>query len=249
MAGRLSGHRALVTGGARGIGRAIALTLAHEGASVGIGYRTSAAAARTVAAGIRAAGGAASAIRADVTREADVKRLVAGTAKSLGGLDILVNNVGNFLVKEVSRTTYAEWRDLLDSNVTAAFLCSKHALPFMRRAGWGRIVSIGAAGAYRAHGSKGMAGFYAGKAGIVALSKALAREVGRYGVTVNVVSPGIVDDYDLTVEQARRRKDPETAVGRPGTSQDVANAVAFLCSDEAEFVTGDVLNVTGGWLL
>ena len=135
------------------------------------------------------------------------------------------------------------------SSVTAAFLCSKHALPHMKRARWGRIVSIGAAGAYRAHGSKGMAGFYAGKAGIVALSKALAREVGRDGITVNVVSPGIVKDYDLTTAQARRRKDPETAAGRPGTAQDVANAVAFLCSDEAEFVTGDVLNVTGGWLL
>ena len=249
MGGRLSGHRALVTGGAGGIGRAIALTLAREGADVGIGYRTSGPAARTVVAQIRAAGGKASAIRGDVTREADVKRLVAGTARALGGLDILVNNVGNFLVKDVEDLTVAEWRDLLDSNVTAAFLCSKHALPHMQRGRWGRIVSLGAAGAYRAHGSKGMAGFYAGKAGIVALSKALAREVGRDGITVNVVSPGIVKDTDLTIAQARRRKDPETAVGRPGTAQDVANAVAFLCSDEAEFVTGDVLNVTGGWLL
>jgi 3-oxoacyl-[acyl-carrier protein] reductase len=249
MRGRLSGHRALVTGGAGGIGRAIALTLAGEGADVGIGYRTSGPAAREVVAKIRAVGGRASAIRGDVTREADVKRLVAGTARALGGLDILVNNVGNFLVKEVEDLTHAEWRDLLDSNVTAAFLCSKHALPHMKRGRWGRIVSLGAAGAYRAHGSKGMAGFYAGKAGIVALSKALAREVGRGGITVNVVSPGIVKDYDLTIPQARRRRDPETAIGRPGTAQDVANAVAFLCSDEAEFVTGDVLNVTGGWLL
>ena len=155
MPGRLSGHRALVTGGAGGIGRAIALTLAREGADVGIGYLTSAGAAKAVVAGIRASGVRATAIRGDVTREADVKRLVTGTARALGDLDILVNNVGNFFVK----------------------------------------------------------------------------------------------DYDLTTAQARRRKDPETAAGRPGTAQDVANAVAFLCSDEAEFVTGDVLNVTGGWLL
>ena len=249
MPGRLTGHRALVTGGAEGIGRAIARTLAREGAHVGIGYLRSAAAARRVAAGIRASGVQASAIRADVTREADVRRLVAGTAKALGGLDILVNNVGNYRVKDVADTSYAEWRDLLDSNVTAAFLCSKHALRFMERGRWGRIVSLGAAGAYRAHGSKGMAGFYAGKAGIVALSKSLAREIGGHGITVNVVSPGIVDDDDLAIEPARRRKDPETAVGRPGTAQDIANAVAFLCSDDAEFVTGDVLNVTGGWLL
>ena len=249
MTGRLAGRRALVTGGARGIGRTIAIALAAEGARVGIGYRTSGAGARQVVKRIQGHGVKASAIRADVTREADVKRLVAGTVRALGGLDILVNNVGNFLVNNVEDLTYAEWRDLLDSNVTAAFLCAKHAIPHMRRGRWGRIVSLGAAGAYRAHGSKGMAGFYAGKAGIVALSKALAREVGRHGITVNVVSPGVVKDYDLTIPQARRRRDPDTAVGRPGTAQDLANAVVFLCTDEAEFVTGDVLNVTGGWLL
>jgi 3-oxoacyl-[acyl-carrier protein] reductase len=249
MVGRLVGHRALVTGGARGIGRAIALALAAAGADVGISYLTSGAAAKSLVREVQKAGRTGTAIRADVTKEADVKRLMAGTAKGLGGLDILVNNVGNFLVKNLEDLTYPEWRDLLDSNVTAAFLCAKHALPYMKKAGWGRIVSLGAAGAYRAHGSKGMAGFYAGKAGIVALSKALAREVGRHGITVNVVSPGIVEDYDLTPAQAQRRKDPETAVGRPGTAQDVANAVVFLATDEAEFITGDVLNVTGGWLL
>ena len=249
MTGRLGGHKALVTGGAAGIGRTIALSLAAEGADVGISFLMSGASAKRVVAGIRNAGVEGSAIRADVTKEPDVKRLIVGTSGALGGLDILVNNVGNFLVKDVEHLTYAEWRDLLDSSVTGAFLCSKHVIPRMRKAGWGRIVSLGAAGAYRAHGSKGMAGFYAGKAGIVALSKALAREVGRDGITVNVVSPGIVEDYDLTVARARRRKDTETAVGRPGTAQDVANAVVFLCTDEAEFVTGDVLNVTGGWLL
>ena len=249
MAGRLAGGRALVTGGARGIGRAIALSMAAEGAHVGISFLSSTAAARKVVAGVREAGVEGCALRADVTREADVKRLVAGTVKALGGLDILVNNVGNFLVKDVENLTAAEWRDLLDSNVTAAFLCSKYAIPHMKKAGGGRIVSLGAAGAYRAHGSKGMAGFYAGKAGVVALSKALAREVGRYRNTVNVVSPGVIEDYDLTPAQARRRTDNETALGRPGTAQDIANAIVFLCSDEAEFITGDVLNVTGGWLL
>lgn len=249
MTGRLAGHRALVTGVGRGIGRTIALALAAEGADVAVDYHTDGSAAKRVVERIRSAGGRSTAIRADVTREADVKRLIAGTVRALGGLDILVNNTGNYLVKDVERLTYAEWRDLLDSSVTAAFLCSKHAIPHMRRTGWGRIVSLGAAGAYRAHGSKGMAAFYAAKAGVVALSKSLAREVGRYGITVNVVSPGIVEDYDLTPQQARRRKDPQTAVGRPGTAQDVADAVVFLCTDGAEFVTGDVMNVTGGWLL
>ncbi len=249
MATRLAGHKALVTGGARGIGRTIALSLAAEGADVGISYLASRPSANKVVTSIRDSDVKGSALRADVTKEAEVKRLVAGTADNLGGLDILVNNVGNFLVKDVEHLSYAEWRDLIDSNVTAAFLCSKYAIPHMRKAGWGRIVSLGAAGAYRAHGSKGMSGFYAGKAGIVALSKALAREVGRHGITVNVVSPGIVKDYSLTPAQAKGTKDKETAVRRPGTAQDLANAVVFLCSNEAEFVTGDVLNVTGGWLL
>ena len=249
MSGRLVGHKALVSGGARGIGRTIALSLAAEGADVGISYLASSVHAKQVVARVRDGGVKGFAVRADVTKEADVRRLVAGTAKALGGLDILVNNVGNFLVKDVEHLTYPEWRDLLDSNVTAAFLCSKYAIPHMRKAGWGRIVSLGAAGAYRAHGSKGMSGFYAGKAGIVALTKALAREVGRLGITANVVSPGIVQDYEMSPEEAKRRVDKETAVGRPGTAKDLANAVVFLCSDEAEFITGDVVNVTGGWLL
>src|SRR2546428_6754194 len=147
MSGRLSGHRALVPGGAGGIGRAIARTLASEGAHVGISYLTSAAPARKVVAEVRAAGVRGSAVRADVTKEADVRRLVAGTAKALGGLDILVNNVGNFLVKDVEHLTYPEWRDLLDSNGTAAFLCSKYAIPHMRKACPGRIRSLRAAGA------------------------------------------------------------------------------------------------------
>ena len=249
MAGRLTGHKALVTGGARGIGRAIALALAREGADVAVSYLTSAAGARTLVSKLRGMGVGAIAIRADVRREGEVRHLVDTVAKRLDGLDILVNNAGNYVVKNVEDLSYAEWRDLLDSNVTAAFLCAKYAIPPMRRRGWGRIVSLGAAGAYRAHGSKGMSGFYAGKAGIVALSKSLAREVGRHGITVNVVSPGVVEDYDLTVAEARRRKDKETATGRPGTAADIANAVVFLCTEEASFVTGDVLNVTGGWLL
>src|SRR5437867_4453180 len=165
MSARLVGHKALVSGGARGIGRTIALSLAAEGADVGISYLASSVHAKQVVARVREGGVKGFAVHADVTKEADVRRLVAGTA------------------------------------------------------------------------------------GIVALTKALAREVGRLGITVNVVSPGIVQDYEMSPKEAKRRVDKETAVGRPGTAKDLANAVAFLCSDEAEFITGDVVNVTGGWLL
>src|SRR5574340_370089 len=119
----------------------------------------------------------------------------------------------------------------------------------MKKHRWGRIVNLGAAGAYRAHGTARMASFYAAKAGIVAFSKSLAREVGRDGITVNVVSPGVIKDPELPLARARAREDPDTAVRRAGTGADVAAAVLFLVSDEAGFITGDVLGVTGGWLL
>ncbi len=231
------------------MGKAIALALAHGGADVAVTYRTRKREAQAVVAAIRKLGVASAAIRADLTRPAECARAVDGATKALGRLDILVNNVGAWIVKTVERTSLEEWREVLDSNLTATYLCSRAAVPHMRRNGWGRIVNLGAAGAYRAHGTAKMAAFYAAKAGIVAFSKSLAREVGRDGITVNVVSPGLVSDPELSIALARRRKDPETAVRRPGTGADVAAAVLYLVSDEADFVTGDVLGVTGGWLL
>lgn len=245
----LDGRAALVTGGSRRIGKVLALALASAGADVAITYRTREREARRVVEAIEARGRRSLAVRADLTRPADCRRAVANAARRFGRLDILVNNVGEWVVKPVADTSPAEWREVLDSNLTAAFLCSQAAIPHMRKDGWGRIISLGAAGAYRAHGSARMASFYAAKAGIVAFSKALAREVGRYGITVNVVSPGVIAEPELPLAAARRRKDAETATGRAGTGADVAAAVLFLASDEAEFITGDVLGVTGGWLL
>ncbi len=245
----LDGRAALVTGGSRRIGRVIALALASAGADVAVTYRTREREARAVVREIERRGRRALAVRAGLTRPADCRHAVAAAARRFGRLDILVNNVGEWIVKPVEATSLAEWREVLDSNLTAAFLCSQAAVPHMRRNGWGRIISLGAAGAYRAHGSARMAPFYAAKAGIVAFSKALAREVGRDGITVNVVSPGVVRRPEMTLESARRRRDADTAVGRPGVGADIAAAVLFLASEEAGFVTGDVLGVTGGWLL
>ncbi len=245
----LEGRVALVTGGSRRMGKAIALALAGAGADVAVTYRSRGREARAVAASMEKMGRRSAVIRADLTRPADCSRAVSRAAAALGRLDILVNNVGEWLVKSVEATDLAEWREVVDSNLTATYLCSRAAVPYMRRNRWGRIVNLGAAGAYRAHGTAKMASFYAAKAGIVAFSKSLAREVGRDGITVNVVSPGVIKDPELSREAARRRKDPETAVRRPGTGADVAAAVLFLVSDEAAFITGDVIGVTGGWLL
>ena len=243
------GRAALVTGGSRRIGKAIALALAKAGADVAISYRSHRADARKVAKAIERMDRRSIAVRADLTRSSDCRRLVETAAASLGQLDILVNNVGEWVVKPVETMDLATWHRILDSNRTSTFLCSKYAARHMRRNAWGRIVNLGAAGAYRAHGSADMSASYAAKAGIVAFTKSLAREVGRHGITVNVVSPGIIEDLDLRPSAARRRKDSQTAVGRSGTGADVASAVLFLVSDEAQFVTGDVIGVTGGWLL
>ncbi len=231
------------------MGKAIALALARAGADVAITYRTRKREGQSVVASIRKLGVAAVAIRADLTRPADCIRAVDGAARAFGRLDILVNNVGAWLVKTVEATSLEEWREVLDSNLTATYLCSRAAVPHMRKNAWGRIVNLGAAGAYRAHGTAKMASFYAAKAGIVAFTKSFAREVGPDGITVNVVSPGVVKDPELSLAVARRRKDAETAVRRPGTGADVAAAVLYLVSEDADFVTGDVLGVTGGWLL
>ncbi len=245
----LAGKSALVTGGSRRIGKVLALALAEDGADVAITYRRRVREAESVVRAIRKLGSRSLAIRADLTRPKDCRRAVGSTARRFGRLDILVNNVGEWVVKPVESTRLEEWREVLDSNLTAAFLCSQAAIPWMRKGGWGRIVSLGAAGAYRAHGTALMASFYAAKAGIVAFSKSLAREVGTYGITVNVVSPGVIKAPGLSLDRARRRADSGTAVGRPGTGADLAAALRFLVSDAAEFVTGDVIGVTGGWLL
>lgn len=245
----LEGRAALVTGGSRRMGKVLALALAEAGVDVAITFRTRASDADRVVSAIRAKGRRSVALRADLTRPAECRRAVDAAARRLGRLDILVNNVGEWIVKPVEDTPLEEWREVLDSNLTATYLCSKYALRHMRRNRWGRIVNLGAAGAYRAHGSARMAAFYAAKAGIVAFTKSLAREVGRDGITVNVVSPGVFKDPELSRAHARRRRDLETAVGRPGTGADLAAALLFLVSEEAEFITGDVLSVTGGWLL
>jgi len=223
--------------------------LARAGADVCVNFRTSEAAANRLVRDLVGLKSDAFAVRADVLKAREAKRLVDTAAKRYGRLDILVNNVGDFLVKRIDATTEAEWRHILESNLTTMFLCTKAALPHMRKRRWGRIVNLACAGAYRAHGTAEMAAYYAAKAGVVAFTKALAREEGAHNITANAVAPGIVDDYDLTVEEARKKPRTEFSIPRAETVADVAHAVAYLCSEEAGFVTGSVLNVTGGWLL
>lgn len=243
----LLGRRALVTGSSSGIGPCIALGLAQAGADVAVNYRTNRNGAEQVAARIRELGRQAVALQGDVTSQLDCYHLVSATVEALGGIDILINNAGEFAYKKCRDHTPDEFNRIIASTVSATYYCSMAALEHMRAARWGRIVNLGAAGAERAGSRVNIGPHMAGKAGVVALSRTLAVEEGPFGVTVNVVCPGIVMNRRLTRADALTMTDAKTPVGRPGTSEDVADAVLYLVSPQASFVNGAVISVTGGW--
>jgi 3-oxoacyl-[acyl-carrier protein] reductase len=238
----------LVTGASRGIGKEIALALAREGARVAISYRSNKQAAERALGAIRALRSDGIALATDVTDPARVKAMVDAVVKQFGRLDILVNNVGDFQWKAVIESTLEEWQSVVASNLFSAFYVSKYVLPVMRRHRWGRIINLGSAGSERAFGQAKISAYLAAKAGVVAFSRSLALEEARNGITVNVVNPAIIDDADLSLDEAIRVPDARFPVGRPATSWDVAQAVKFFASEDSSFVTGQVLNVTGGWM-
>lgn len=240
---------ALVTGASRGIGKEIALTLGRAGARVAVSYRTNKLGAQKVVSALRAAGTEGVAVATDVTDPARTKHLIESVVSHFGRLDILVNNVGGFEWKPVMETTIEEWNEILASNLLSVLYTSKFVLPAMRRQRWGRIINMGAVGAERAFGQAKISAYSAAKAGMVAFSRSLALEEARYGITVNVVNPPVIDDKELSLEEAERLTDARFPVGRPATAQDVAEAVRFFSSEESAFVTGQVLNVSGGWML
>ena len=245
----LKNRVALVTGASRGIGKEIALTLGRAGARLAVNYRTSRIEAQKVVRSLGAMGAEGIAVASDVTDPARVKELVDTVVSQFGRLDILVNNVGHFDWKPVADSSTEEWNSVLTSNLCSVFYASKQALPIMRAQRWGRIINLGAVGAERAFGQAKISAYSAAKAGIVAFSRALALEEARKGITVNVVNPPVLDDKELSLEEAWRMTDARFPVGRPATARDVAEAVCFFASEEASFITGQVLNVSGGWML
>lgn len=245
----LQNRVALVTGASRGIGKEIALTLGRAGARVAVSYRTNKLGAQKVVNALQGLRTQGLAVATDVTDPARTKELIDEVVRHFGRLDVLVNNVGDFEWKPVVDSTIEEWHAVLASNLYSVFYASKHSLPVMRRQRWGRVINLGAVGAERAFGQAKISAYSAAKAGIVAFSRSLALEEARYGITVNVVNPPILDDKELSREEAERIADARFPVGRPATAQDVAEAVKFFASEEAAFVTGQVLNVSGGWML
>jgi 3-oxoacyl-[acyl-carrier protein] reductase len=226
-----------VTGGSRGIGRAIALELGRAGASVVLGYRSGADEAEAVA---REVGGRA--LQADVSEPDAARRLV----EEAGDVDILVNNAGVTRDGLIARMPDEDWRVVIDTNLGGAFYtCRAVARPMMRRRS-GAIVNVSSI--VGLHGNPGQTNYSASKAGIIGFTKALARELGSRGVRANVVAPGYVDTRltDVLPDELKQAMLENTPLGRFGTAEDVAGAVRFLCSDAAAFITGEVLLVDGG---
>ena len=233
----LEGKTALVTGGSRGIGRAIALELARGGAAVVIGYHSGADEAVAVA---KEAGGRS--VQADVSDPEQAKRLV----EEAGDLDILVNNAGLTRDGVLARMSDEDWRAVIETNLSSVFYTCRAATRGMMKKRAGSIVNISSI--VGVHGNWGQANYGASKAGIIGFTKSLARELGSRGVRANVVAPGYVNTRltDVLPEEAQQAMLTNTPLGRLGEPQDVAGAVRFLCSDEASFITGEVLLVDGG---
>ena len=240
---------ALVTGGTRGICKGVALAFAREGARVAIAYRSNKPAAQNTLRLLQLEGAECFAVETNLTDPLKVDFLVSAVLERFGRLDILVNNVGEFRWKLVAETSIEEWNEILASNLQSVFYASRAALPAMRRQRWGRIISMGAVGAERAFGQATISAYASAKAAVVAFSRSLAIEEAKNGITVNVVNPSNIDEKELTLAEARRMPDARYPIGRPPTAEDVAAAVKFFASEEADYITGQVLNVSGGWLL
>lgn len=231
---------ALVTGSAKGIGKAILLALAREGFDVAVHYKNSELEAETTRQEAEALGVRSIKLQADVTQPEEAQRLVSAAASELGGLHVLVNNVGDYLKTPIEKCSPQEWQRMLDSNLNATFYVTQAAIPHMVRAGFGRVVNIGFAGAQNLLARPGITAYVIAKTGVILYSKALAKQLARQGITVNVVSPGIA-------ENSISKPIEEIPMGRLADLEELARAVLFFVREG--YVTGQVIEVSGGWNL
>jgi 3-oxoacyl-[acyl-carrier protein] reductase len=240
---------AIVTGASRGIGAAIAVELASQGATAVVNHRASAAQAETVVAQIVAAGGRALAIQADVSLFADAQRLVKETVERFGRVDILVNNAGTTRDTLLMMMSEEAWDVVIQTNLKSAFNCSKAALRPMIKQRGGRIINISSVVGLA--GQAGQTNYSASKAGMIGFTKALAREVGGRNITVNAIAPGFVPTVltEVLTEEQKQAAIAMTPLGRFAKPEEIAYAVAFMASERAAFITGQILSVDGGLVM
>jgi len=243
-----SGRVAFVTGASQGIGRACALKLAQKGATVAAAARNQEN-LKNLVNEITAPGGQAAAFALDVTDEEQVKIAVKAAIAQFGKIDILVNNAGITRDQLVMRMKRADWDAVLNTNLTAAYLCIQQVATSMLKQRYGRIINI--TSVFGQMGQAGQANYAASKAGLIGLTMAIARELGSRNITCNAVAPGFIETAmtDALGDEFKQNAAKQIPLGRVGTVEDVANAVAFLASDEASYITGHVLNVNGGMLM
>lgn len=237
---------AIVTGASRGVGRAIALSLANSGAKVVVNYCTNEEQASRTVDEISESGGCAQAIQADVKVKYEVESMVKRTIETWGNIDILVNNAG--LVKNdlLIRLSDDSWDKVIDTNLKGAFICCRAVLPYMIEHRWGRIINISSVAGIR--GNFGQANYSAAKGGLISLTRSLAREVGSRGITVNAITPGLIetDMFNTVPETYRQDAMSRLAIPRVGLPRDVAELVVFLSSDKSDYITAQVIGVDGG---
>ena len=243
------GRVSLITGGSRGIGKAIALQLASQGVQVAVNYISNRKAADEVVKLIENQGASAVAVQGDVTKRADVERIFTTTAETLGPVEILVNNAGIISDSLLMRMSDEDWDSVIDLDLRSIFLCTREAIRTMLRNKWGRIINIGSVVGLR--GNSGQANYAAAKAGMVGFTQSIAKEVASRNITVNCVAPGyvetdIVEDLPMDLKQSIMDRVP---VGRFGYPEEIAGMVGFLASEAASYVTGQAIAVDGGLVI
>ncbi|MCL6520754.1 MAG: SDR family oxidoreductase [Firmicutes bacterium] len=242
---------AVVTGSASGIGAFVARALAEAGFDVGVHWRQSRARAEALARSIEALGRRALAAPADVSRREEVEALFDRYLEFFGRVDVLVNAAGPFTFEErpLTATSPEEWREMIDGNLSSVYWAVRRVLPGMRERRWGRIINFGMTGSGAANSYVRATAYAAAKSGLASLTRSLARSEAPYGITVNMLSPGLIRPAwkERRIAEALGARDEAIPAGRPGTGEDLARVVLFLCEEASDYLTGNVIEVTGGW--